>query len=56
MTTREADKLIRAGVEVKVRSAFYGEEFTALFVSRDRRLIRSSTGGVYERADLILVG
>jgi len=54
MTTKEADRIIRAGAEVMVRSLTYEEVFFAVFVRRDRHNIYSSAGGQYDRADLEL--
>lgn len=55
MTSAQADRIIKQQVPVTVRSTFYGEVFTALFVERDRRTISSATGGKYDRADLVIV-
>ena len=56
MTTKQADALIAAGVEVEVRSKYHQEQFKAVFVRQDRRLIYSAAGGAFDRADLEVVG
>ena len=55
MTTKQADKIIRTGAPVTVRSSHTGETFNAVFIARDRYDIRSATGGIYDRADLTVV-
>lgn len=52
MTTREADKIIKAGQPVTVFTEHFRETFTTTFVSRDRYSIRDDRGHVYDRADL----
>ena len=54
MTTQQADKIIKSGKPTIVHNEFYRETFSAVFVRRDRRLIYSADGGVFERADLQL--
>ncbi len=51
MTPTQADRIIKAGVPVTVRDK-YGDVFTRTFTARDRRMIDSSDGGRFERADL----
>jgi len=53
MTPKQADKIIKAGKPVTVRTK-YNETFTDTFISRDRWLIRSATG-TYDRGDLELI-
>ena len=55
MTTREADRVIRAAQPVAVQSRDFNETFTATFVRRDRHNIYSDTGGVFDRDELKLV-
>ena len=54
MTTREADRIIRAGQPVTVHNPFYGETFTAVFVRRDRYNIYTEEGGKFDRKELQL--
>ena len=55
MTTREADKIIAERQPVKVLNKRYNEVWTMVIVSRDRFNVRSSTGGIFERAELEVV-
>ncbi len=55
MTPKQADKIIRDGQPVTVRSIEYGDRFIATFTERDRRSITSHDGGIYDRADLEIV-
>lgn len=53
MTPRQADRIIRAGRPVAVRTM--GETFTALFISRDRWNLYTDHGAVFDRGELELV-
>jgi|PlaIllAssembly_1097288.scaffolds.fasta_scaffold110950_3 hypothetical protein len=53
MTPRQADRIIKAGLPVRVRDR-YGDEWTATFVRRDRWSIYTETGS-YDRGDLVLL-
>lgn len=55
MTTREADKIIKAGQPVTVFAEHFRETFTTTFVARDRYSIRDDRGHVYDRADLSII-
>jgi hypothetical protein len=55
MKTSDADRIIKSGKTVRVRSEFWNEEFDLTPVSRDRHNIRSSDDGLYDRADLTIV-
>jgi hypothetical protein len=57
MTPREADRVIKAGVPVQVRTIWDapGVTWTYTFTSRDRRTISSADGGKFYRDELILV-
>ena len=55
MTTREADKIIKQAKPVTVHNSHWDETFTATFVKRDRYLIYSEDGGVFERDELEVV-
>jgi len=55
MTPKQADKLIAQGSAITVRSREYQETFTAVFIKRDRRSIETSTGGLFDRADLEII-
>ena len=51
MTPRQADRVIRAGVPVRVWFPRYGETGELLFVRRDRWNIYSADGGSFDRGD-----
>lgn len=55
MTTKQADRIIKAGNIVVVRNAKYDDLFAALFVQRDRFNIYDGDGRVYDRAELEIV-
>jgi len=55
MTPRQADRVIKAGKPVTVYNSHWDETFTAVFVSRNRRMIMSADGGVFHRDELELV-
>lgn len=51
MTPREADRIIKKGQPVWVRS-YLNDVFEAVFVRRDRRNIYTADGGTFSRDDL----
>lgn len=55
MTPRQADKIIATAKPVRVRNDRYNEEFSAVFVRRDRRIIYSADGGAFDRSELRIV-
>jgi hypothetical protein len=55
MTPRQADQLIKSGKPVTVHGAQFNETFTATFIKRDRYSIYTSTGGIFDRGDLVIV-
>lgn len=55
MTTKQADRIIKAGNVVAVRDKQFGTCFTALFIRRDRYNIYTQDGGIFDRASLELV-
>jgi len=55
MTPKQADKIIAEGKTITVRSKFYGEEFSARFIKRDRLSIESEDGGRFDRSDLEII-
>ena len=50
MTPKQADKLIKSGQPVELRS-MYGEVFVAVIVRRDRWNIYLADGAVMDRSD-----
>lgn len=55
MTPREADRIIKAGLPVKVTDKVFGETFTALFTHRSRWNIYGIVAGCavqFDRGDL----
>jgi len=55
MTPREADKIIKAGQPVTVRNTVWNEQFTVVFVGRDRWNMFTDQGGVMDRGELVVV-
>ena len=54
ITPRQADKIIKDGQPVKLRS-IYGETFEAIFTSRDRWHMYTADGGKYDRTDMEVI-
>jgi len=55
MTPRQADQIIKLNKPATVHNTFYNETFTATFIKKDRWNIHTSTGGVFDRGELIIV-
>ena len=55
MTPRQADQIIKLNKPVTVHNTNYNETFTVTFIKRDRFNIHTSTGGVFDRSELVIV-
>ena len=55
MTTKQADKIIKAGAPVQFTELGYIRVHTLIFVSRDRFSIRGEHGELFDRGDLTLI-
>jgi hypothetical protein len=56
MTTKQADKAIKSGNPVTLRSEFYHECIELVIVRRDKHNIYGDKGQVIDRSDVELVG
>lgn len=55
MTTRQADRIIKAGEVVRLYFPRYREEWEGVIVSRNRWSIRTADGRVFDRSECVIV-
>ena len=55
MTPRQADRAIKSGKPVTLHNARFNETFVAVIVGRDRYTVTTSTGGRFERNELVML-